>query len=491
MILYIDREDVPDAEHIPPAVLRYCIERAERASHRYRKLRRYYLGDHDILRRKKKSPEDVSVVINYAKYVEDIITGYYLGEAIKYDANPRRHRGAIGASGADTEDGKALSGGGELDISPLIDCYDVQQMGRVDLEIGRTMGIMGECLELCYASTDETPIPKSACIDPQNGILVCDSSVEHNKLFGIVWERRERTNKEKYYFATVYTDKTEADYISIDLKTAVFHPAGPVRPHYFGAVPVIAYENNRERQGDFEQVISLIDAYDNLIADRLTDKAKFVDAVLAIFGAGLESDEDEKRLVENKLLENLPNDARVEYIQKTFDEAGVQVLADALVREIHKQTMTVDMSDEKFAGNASGQALKLKLLTMSLLVKGKMRQMERGLKERFALFNHWLYIMGAMEPTSVNDVDVVFTVSLPINEAEIVQMVTQLQGVVDDQTLLAQLWFIKDPAEALENIRRQKEENVLQYQKTFGPSGEDEEEKADNAAGKHIKDDDQ
>ncbi len=41
-------------------------------------------------------------------------------------------------------------------------------------------------------------------------------------------------------------------------------------------------------------------------------------------------------------------DAQQRSIQKTFDEQSVQVLADALVREMHKMTLTVDMSDEKF-----------------------------------------------------------------------------------------------------------------------------------------------
>jgi len=119
-------------------------------------------------------------------------------------------------------------------------------------------------------------------------------------------------------------------------------------------------------------------------------------------------------------------------------------------------TLTVDMSDEKFAGNSSGQALKLKLLTMDLLVKGKMRQMEQGLKERFQLYNRWLVTMGEMKPVGVEDVDVVFTVNLPVNEAEVVEMVTSLQGIVDDQTLLSQLWFVSDPKEAVDNLRRQK-----------------------------------
>lgn len=134
----------------------------------------------------------------------------------------------------------------------------------------------------------------------------------------------------------------------------------------------------------------------------------------------------------------------------------MQVLADALVREMHKMTLTVDMSDEHFSGNASGQALKLKLLTMDLLVKGKMGQMERGLKERFRLYNHWLSVKGEMEPVAVEDVDVVFTVNLPVNQSETVDMVTRLRGMVDDQTLLSQLWFIKDPAEAVRNLRQQQ-----------------------------------
>ena len=208
--------------------------------------------------------------------------------------------------------------------------------------------------------------------------------------------------------------------------------------------------------------VILIDNYDELMSNRLTDKKKFVDALLVFFGMTLRDGDDEK-LAQEKFLDGAPLDARAEYIQKTFDESSVQVLADALVREMHKMTMTVDMSDEQFAGNSSGQALKLKLLTMNLLAKNKMRRMEKGLKERFSLYNHWLVTHGDMAPVGVNDIDVVFTLSMPINESEIVQMVTSLQGIVDDRTLLSQLWFVRDPAEAAENIRRQKQANAAIY----------------------------
>jgi SPP1 family phage portal protein len=182
-----------------------------------------------------------------------------------------------------------------------------------------------------------------------------------------------------------------------------------------------------------------------------------VDALLVFFGMTLREG-DERRLAKEKFLDGAPLDARAEYIQKTFDEESVQVLADALVQEIHKMTMTVDMSDERFSGNSSGQALKLKLLTMNLLVKGKMRSMERGLKERFRLYNHYLEVKGQMDTVDTDDMEVVFTLNAPINEAEVVTMVRELQGIVDDETLLSQLWFIRDPAEALANIRAQREQ---------------------------------
>ena len=365
MICYIDRTEVPDAEQIAPNVLQYLITKAEQANQRYAKLDRYYRGQHDIFNGKPKQDE-VQVAVNYAKYITDITMGYYLGEPVKYDANQRKESGERAVTAAGTGTGEAGLNAEEraIDISAVQNAYDAQQISQIDSDIGKGMGVMGDCLELCYASDDAIPLPRSAYIDPRNGILVCDSTVEHKKLFALIWERRETTAREKYYFLSVYTDRTVKDYRCGNLKNALFTQVGETREHFFGAVPVIAYENNRERQGDFEQIISL---------------------------------------------------------------------------------------------------------------------MEKWLKERFSLYNHWLNLRGDMDLVGVNDIDIVFTVALPINESEVVQMVTSLQGIVDDQTLLSQLWFIRDPAEAAEAIRRQKEENAQRYGVPAESSELDAEDGADQA----------
>lgn len=131
-------------------------------------------------------------------------------------------------------------------------------------------------------------------------------------------------------------------------------------------------------------------------------------------------------------------------------------------------TLTVDMTDENFAGNSSGQALMLKLMVMNMLVKNKMRSLEKGLKKRFEMYNHWLNVKGDMPLIDKKELDVVFTVAMPIDKQSIVTMVTQLRGIVDDKTLLSQLWFIKDVDEVLEAVKKQKAEEQQQYLATFG-----------------------
>src|SRR5690625_6639187 len=52
--------------------------------------------------------------------------------------------------------------------------------------------------------------------------------------------------------------------------------------HYFEGVPVIEYENNKYRQGDFEKVLYLIDLYDNSQSDSNNYITDFNDALLKI-----------------------------------------------------------------------------------------------------------------------------------------------------------------------------------------------------------------
>lgn len=503
MILYMNRRDVPnlDRGELPSAVIDYVIGKANKYERRCRALYGRYIGVPQLHRGDEE--DDVRAEANYAKYIVDIIRGYFLSEPVKYDCNDRdkkdsqaqlslvstveakldRQNGTLVRHNAVDEDKDGLCDlcGKKIDISAVMAAYHSQNIATVDQRNGKAMGIYGESCELLYASTEEQPRPRSTVYAPDQIVLVQDDTVEHKDLFALWFEQRERTDRSRYYAVTVYTATQYQQYesTSLDKENYVFNPVGAPVPHFFDEVPVVCYENNEERQGDFEQVANLIDARNELLSDRLTDKRKFVNSILAAYGAVLPP-ETMAAAKQDHFVDGIPQDARLEYVQKTFDENALKVLDDTLVSDIHKMTLTPDMTDQAFAGNASGVALKLKLLALHLLVKSKMSAMEAGLKKRWTLYNNWLAHNG-IDPVSVDDVDMVFTVALPIDEAQIVSMVCTLKnaGLVDDQTLLSLLWFVKDPAEAVENMKQQKQENQQQYMDSFAPKTEDKDKDED------------
>ena len=59
---------------------------------RYAKLKRYYEGEHDILKNGAADKNrDNKVISPYPKYITDFSTGYFMGNAVKYNATKLEH----------------------------------------------------------------------------------------------------------------------------------------------------------------------------------------------------------------------------------------------------------------------------------------------------------------------------------------------------------------------------------------------------------------
>lgn len=244
---------------------------------------------------------------------------------------------------------------------------------------------------------------------------------------------------------------------------------GEAVPHYFGKVPLNEIYNDGQRQGDFEQVISLIDAYNTLQSDRVNDKEQFVDSLMYIKGQILGETDDEKAetysdIQRNRVVE-LSQDGEIGFLTRQFDEASVEVLRKSIVTDIHKISGVPDMSDESFAGNASGVAMKYKLLNLEQITKTKERYFTEGLRYRLECLSNIIGIKGGhIDPKLI---DITFTRSLPQNESELSQVVATLDGKVPQETLLSLLPFVKDPQSAAEELRQQKQDAIAAQQQMF------------------------
>ena len=133
--------------------------------------------------------------------------------------------------------------------------------------------------------------------------MVKDDSIEENELFAVYYYVR----KDDSETASRALHGNRADYRITSMSwtfsmTTKYHrlTTEPAVPHYLGEIPIIEYLNNKLAIGDFELQIPLIDAYNVLMSDRVTDKEQFIDAILAIYGTLLADEEIEDENGEKK-----------------------------------------------------------------------------------------------------------------------------------------------------------------------------------------------
>ena len=319
---------------------------------------------------------------------------------------------------------------------------------------------------------------------PQNTFMVYDDTIEQNELFGVYYyARKDDTDiNNTVYVATILTQnyKYVLDIQNIEGPQALIEAP---EAHFKGEVPLIEYLNNKLAIGDFELQIPLIDAYNALMSDRITDKEQFIDAILAIYGTLLADDNIEekdengrtmsggqaamRKLHKDKLLEMPGDGSKAEYLTRTYDEAGVEILKKAIEQDIHKFSHIPCMTDESFGGNVSGVAMEFKLLGMENITKIKTRYYKRGLRKRLRIFANFLNTRSGIRIDTA-DITPVFTRALPKNLVEISQYVSNLWGKVSRRTLLAQVPFVDDVDEEIKMIDEENEESLKRQQEAFG-----------------------
>lgn len=425
-------------------VIMEAIEANEQRVDRFNKLERYYFGLQAILERER-TDEQVNnrIVVNHAKYITDTNVGYLLGNPVEYQA---------------TVDG--------VKLDEVIDAFKNQTISDLDSEIAKDVSIFGMQYEYLYAN--ENNEPKSANVDNRRSLIIYDTTLEHNKIGCImyrpIYEGRRTTPSE---YEVVYAD--DATVFEYTVKTAKGGDLTEVsqKPHGFGKVPMIEYRNNSDYTGDFESVITLMDAYNLLQSDRVNDKEQLVDAILTFYGAEVKQ-VDMDMLKENRVISGIPSDAKVEYLTKQLNEADADTLRQTIEADIHKISMTPNMSDKEFVGNSSGVAIRYKLLAFEQNIKTKERFLERGLMERFEMYYNYLKSISKVSgELKITDVDAVFKRNLPSNDLETSTIITNLDGKVSQETLIGQLSFVKNAKEEIDSAKKEAEERQKAVAKAF------------------------
>lgn len=430
-----------DEKNIKKELVVKLIREHEKQIPRFKKLKKYYLGEHDILsKQRSKNKPNYKPVCNHAKDIADTSTGYFMGNTISY---------------SNSED---------TDIDELLIAFDNAEVDESDHDNALDMAIYGVAYEYVYARENENILDIKS-LEVENTFIVYDDSIEQQPLFGVYYFKRKENKADTETYQAVIMTKQFVYSIVLEGKEKGVISDKPV-PHNMGDIPIIEYKNNKYSIGDFEQQIGLIDSYNSLTANRINDKEQFIDSILVLYGARLGDDEEEsikamESLAEHKLLELHP-EARAEYLSKTLNENEVETLRNAVKQDIYTFSHIPNLTDENFAGNSSGVAMEFKLLGLEMITKIKQRYYVKGLKKRIKLFANYLGLTQIA--IDANSITPHFSRSLPKNLLEISQIVSNLDGKVSQETLLSQIPFVEDPMSEIEKVNEEKQENIVQNQ---------------------------
>lgn len=386
----------------------------------YKELKDFYTGNHAILKQKAKDKykPDNRLVVNFAKYIVDTFNGYFIGNPVSM-----------------FHEDKAVN-----DYLAYIDGYNDQSDNNA--ELSKICSIYGHGFELVF--NDENSEIGITYMTPIDGFIVYDNTIQNKPLFACHYGLNDDDEEVGYFYTkeAVYQFATVSGAYTIVEET----------PNVFGDIPMIEYLENEERQSIFENVKTLINAFNKALSEKANDVEYYADAYLKVLGA--EIDEKTLQTLRDTRIINVSGDdtLTVEFMTKPSADGTQENLLERLQKLIFEISMVANISDENF-GDSSGISLRYKLQSMDNLAKSKERKFQSSMSRRYKLISN--YPTSKIGENEWVNIQYKFTRNVPANLAEEADIAQKLSGIVSEETQVSVLSIVQN---AKEEVQRKNEE---------------------------------
>lgn len=398
-----------------------------------RKYKDYYDGKQKILQ---KTYSDASKPCNkvITNYCADIVSSYS-----GYIASP----GYISYTGPN-------------DISEVMDCLRYNDYQDEDSDFLTMALIYGTAAELMYTDTEGKV--RFRLINPLQCFGIYDDSLSSDLLYFVRWYRVNEWDESDTYRLDLYSDATIRHY-QMNGENGFLTFLGE-EPHYFNQCPANIFSLDEDERSIFDCVLSLQDAYNEILSGEIDDYDAFCDAYLAITGCDADS-EDIATMKENRVIV-LPEGASAQWLTKNATDTQVENILKRIHDSIYRIAKCPDFSSETFVGGvSSGIAIRYRLTGCETKAAAIESNMKKALQRRIELIAGVASLKLGEEV--YRDIQITFTRNIPSDNTDTVNMVKALQGVVSEKTLLSMIPQVSDVEAELDALKEQKETNMEIY----------------------------
>ncbi|MDD3230637.1 MAG: phage portal protein [Oscillospiraceae bacterium] len=343
-------------------------------------LYQYYKGNHPIFNRIKTVRPEINnkIVLNNAYAIVRNANGYFLGEPIKYTSK-----------GSGTSE----------NIEKLNEFMDSEDKACADMDVGEWASICGSGYRLVAtdAAKDEDEAPfEIPTLDSRNTFVIYSTSALHEPMLGVTYynvtdDYGNEIGRSYMVYDKIHQYRYDVDGVNsaIEAKDLV---SGYPKMHLLGDIPIVEYKNNQNRIGDFEIVITILDALDKLQSDRVNSVEQLVSSLLVFTNCHLKTKDESSdgisdfdKLKQGFALEmesDKTNPADVKYVNCGVDQNEAETLAQTLIDYVYAITGIPDRKQKAGGTGDTGDAVYLRDGYQSLEVVARCKQRQFKKSER-------------------------------------------------------------------------------------------------------------
>lgn len=367
--------------------------------------------------RKRLEPEKADYRIRHdlGGQASRFFTGYTVGQPI-----------SIGATDTDME------------LTSIDDFNTYNDIDALNRELVYDASRFGRAFELHYF--DEFEQPAVALIDAKEMFTVRSADVRKEIIAAVhcpIYNGK--------MFVTVYTDKEIVSYDNNWQETNR-------KPNPYKMVPVVEWQNTRDRLGDWEKGLPLIDAYDAAESDTANYMSDLNDAMLVIKGdvesTGMNASDIMQMKQANMLVlesgvghNGQQTSLEAGYIYKQYDVSGVESYKTRLIKDFFRIVGLPNLQDDATFSATSGIAIRYKLVDLQQVTSVKRGFFIKALKRRYKLLQSLSENLKGFEAVNANLLTFTFHENLPTDVWAEIQAAINSGMEVSQETLMESASF--------------------------------------------------
>ena len=210
----------------------------------------------------------------------------------------------------------------------------------------------------------------------------------------------------------------------------------------------------------FNDIKGLQDAMETNTSDVVNEISDFRNAYMVLTGLVLD-EEEAKKLKQSGIIEMQNPEGKVEWLIKNINDTFVKNTLGDLHEKLFEITSHINHNDAEAMSNASGVALKSRLIALTQRCAINEGAYKELLKTRIRLIFAYLKVSKNLN-YNWKDIKIRFTPSIPNDDAQTASLIQKLNGKLSAATGLELLSFVENGKEEYEKAQQeQSRENAL------------------------------